>query len=144
MYCCQWTGIVYLAHRKPNWIQAAIGVGWKAKPLDPVKREAGASPARSRRCNKGVAFRKCHWSNPGRWNEAMILKSEDLPMDRYRKTTRNWFCTHKTIWERSRANFWKIGVHKSTICAYRIMIQKNSPVPLCFHKGIFSAARIST
>ena len=27
----------------------------------------------------------------------MILKSEDLPMNRYRKTTRNWLCTHKTF-----------------------------------------------
>lgn len=51
----------------------------------PVKREAGASPARSRRCKRGVFLLPkgiCHWNKniPGRRRNAEILKSEDLPV----------------------------------------------------------------
>ena len=26
-----------------------------------VKRETGANPVRSRRCNMGIRYKKCHW-----------------------------------------------------------------------------------
>ena len=47
--------------------------------LDLVKREAGASPARTRRCNVGVLFYNVT-GKPGRRNKMWITKSEDLPM----------------------------------------------------------------
>lgn len=45
-----------------------------------VKREAGVSPARTRRCNVGVLLHLCHWRKLGRRSKALITKSEDLPM----------------------------------------------------------------
>ena len=52
---------------------------------DPVKREAGANPARTRRCMRGVLLRRmCGTSLKelllGRGSTTMILKSEDLPV----------------------------------------------------------------
>ena len=47
--------------------------------LDLVKRETGESPVRTRRCNKGVLF-ICTTGKPGRWNKAVILEPEDLPV----------------------------------------------------------------
>ena len=44
--------------------------GRGCRRVTPVKREAGANPARSRRC-MGEALRlKVHWSNPGRTSGA--------------------------------------------------------------------------
>ena len=50
--------------------------------LDLMKREAGVSPARTRRCNVGVLFQNVTGSTGilGRRNKALITKSEDLPM----------------------------------------------------------------
>lgn len=45
-----------------------------------MKREAGASPARTRRCKVGALFHICHWCIPGRRNKVMITEPEDLPM----------------------------------------------------------------
>ena len=44
-----------------------------------MKREAGASPARTRRCKAGVLRQIRHWGNPGRRRRALIAESEDLP-----------------------------------------------------------------
>ena len=59
-----------------------IGVGLVLTNL--VKREASEILARTRRCNREVSFPqvfvKSHWQKPGRRNEMMILKSEDLPV----------------------------------------------------------------
>ena len=57
-----------------------IGVGGKPLSFDPVKREAGARPARSRRCKGEVLFEAGHWENPGRHNRMMRPKPEDLPV----------------------------------------------------------------
>ena len=45
-----------------------------------VKREAGANPARTRRCKEGVLSDKTHWDKPGREDKVLISKSEDLPV----------------------------------------------------------------
>ena len=45
-----------------------------------MKREAGESPARTRRCNAGVSFQNVTGGKPGRRSEVMIAKSEDLPV----------------------------------------------------------------
>lgn len=47
-----------------------------------VKREAGVSPARTRRCNVGVLFQNVTGNTGilGRRNKALITKSEDLPV----------------------------------------------------------------
>ena len=51
-----------------------------------VKREAGVSPARTRRCKKGVLLQALGNSlkaEPlGRGSKALIFKSEDLPVIR--------------------------------------------------------------
>ncbi len=48
-----------------------------------MKREAGVSPARTRRCKRGVLF--CRYGDSlketlGRESRMKILKSEDLPV----------------------------------------------------------------
>lgn len=51
----------------------------------PVKREAGVSPARTRRCKRGAVFPQAYVAVkvtgvfPGRRKTVWILKSEDLP-----------------------------------------------------------------
>lgn len=64
---------------------------------DPVKREAGERPERSRRCDRGAVFpasfekreavmsliscqKKRHDRELGRRNAVLILQSEDLPV----------------------------------------------------------------
>ncbi|GBF34349.1 hypothetical protein DCCM_3461 [Desulfocucumis palustris] len=46
--------------------------------LSPIKREVGAKPTRSRRCNRGV-FAKSHWVT-GKAAKMMMLEPEDLPV----------------------------------------------------------------
>ena len=47
-----------------------------------MKREAGVSPARTRRCNVGVLFQNVTGSTGilGRRSKTLITKSEDLPI----------------------------------------------------------------
>lgn len=45
-----------------------------------MKREAGGSPARTRRCKGGAEFHNVTGRKPGRRNKALIPKSEDLPV----------------------------------------------------------------
>ena len=45
-----------------------------------VKREAGESPARTRRCNVGAAFQDVTGKSREDETKVMIAKSEDLPV----------------------------------------------------------------
>ncbi len=75
--------------------QSCYKVAGSLHHMAPVKREAGESPARTRRCKRGVLLRqdtdsvKCRsfvkgnslgQVIPGRGSKMLILKSEDLPV----------------------------------------------------------------
>lgn len=51
-----------------------------------VKREAGANPARSRRCER-IVHARCHWET-GKVARAMTLEPEDLPVLSHQSTLR--------------------------------------------------------
>ena len=60
---------------KVNRASAVSGAVFRAR----VKREAGASPARTRRCKTGAVRQYVTGILPGRRRRALIVKSEDLP-----------------------------------------------------------------
>ena len=56
------------------------GAGW-IRLIEPVKRETGASPVRTRHCEQGISEKKKrHWITGRQDSDVWICESGDLPV----------------------------------------------------------------